>query len=77
MLNNVQRKQMTKCFLGLNHTFQRSFQINKQVLDSSKFKNKNKTFISKWAPLLFRTSFRAAMNLIIKSDGVKTKAMWI
>ena len=28
-------------------------------------------------PLLFGTSFRAAMNLIIKSNGVKSKAMWI
>ena len=28
-------------------------------------------------PLLFGTSFRAAMNLIIKWNGVKSKAMWI
>ena len=28
-------------------------------------------------PLLFGTSFRAAMNLIIKSNGVKSKAIWI
>ena len=29
------------------------------------------------ALLLFGTSFRAAMNLITKSNGVKSKAMWI
>ena len=28
-------------------------------------------------PLLFGTSFRAAMNIIIKSNVVKSKAMWI
>ena len=29
------------------------------------------------ALLLFETSFRGAMNLIIKSNGMKFKAMWI
>ena len=28
-------------------------------------------------PLLFGTSFRAAINIIIKSNVVKSKAMWI
>ena len=28
-------------------------------------------------PLLFGTSFRAAMNLIVKSNGVKSKIMLI
>ena len=41
-------------------------------LDSFKVKYKNKTFI------IFGTSSRTAMNLIIKQlNGVKSKAMWI
>ena len=71
------KKAIDQIFARPNHIFERFFSDKQAGLDSSKVNNKTKTYINKRGPMLFGTSFRAAMNLIIKSDGVKSKVMWI
>ena len=73
----VQRKGLMKCSLGLTTHLKGFFSDKWEELDSFKVKYKKQNIYKLMGPLLMGTSFRAAMNLIIKSNGVKSKVMQI
>ena len=60
-----------------NYTPERFFSDKWAGLHSFKVKYKKQNIYKLMGTLLFGPSFRAAMNLIIKSDGVKSKVMRI
>ena len=66
-----------KCSLGLTTDLKGFFSDKWEELDFFKVKYKKQNIYKLMDPLLIGTSFRAAMNLIIKSNGVKSKVMQI